>query len=304
MPDDALLAELSQTAAGPVAVAKPLHTETTFQIGGPARYFCQPDTAEAVRAVLLAAKRLGVPYFILGGGSNVLFKDEGFPGLVISLRRLNHVLLNPTGAIRVGAGLLNSALTEETLRHHLTGFEWASGLPGTVGGAVFMNAKCYGHAFGEIVGSVKALNPADGAWLTLSQADCLFAYKDSVFQHQDTVITEVQLELTAGNAGEIEKQTAAVLADRQAKGQFDFPSAGCVFRNNYQVGIPSGRLIEDSGLKGRQAGAVKVYERHANFIVNLGGGKAADVLALMALIKQKVWEDRQVRLEEELRVAG
>lgn len=301
---DPILDELSTAAQAPVLADYPLHGECTFKLGGPARYFCAPASAEAVRNTVRAAQRLGMAFFILGGGSNVLFRDEGFPGVVISLKRLNHILMNPDGRIRVGAGIANSDLSRETLVHRLSGFEWASGLPGTVGGGVYMNAKCYGLSFGNIVSAVKALNPADGSWLSLHQSECKFAYKDSIFQRQGLIITEVQLELEPGNPEDIRSKTEATLADRRNKGQFDFPSAGCVFKNNYQVGIPSGKLIEDSGLKGRRIGGAKVFERHGNFIVNTGGGKAADVLALIQEIKQAVWEAKQVKLEEELRVVG
>jgi len=299
---DSIPSELATAAKAPVVSGHPLSGECTFRIGGLARYFCAPESAEALRELVLAAKRLGLSYFVLGGGSNVLFKDEGFPGLVISLRGLTHALMNPNGIIRVGAGLMNSALTQETLRHNLTGFEWAAGLPGTVGGGVYMNAKCYGRSYGEIVSQVRALNPKDGTWLNFTQYHCDFAYKDSIFQHKNYIITDVQLTLAPGKPEEIRTLTEQTLADRTQKGQFDFPSAGCIFKNDYAVGIPSGKLIEESGLKGRAHGGVKVFERHGNFIVNTGNGTAADVAALIREIKQAVWEQKQVKLEEELRV--
>jgi UDP-N-acetylmuramate dehydrogenase len=301
---DVLMANLCEAAQTLVGEDFPLAGECTFRIGGPAKYYCAPASGEALRAVVLTAKKAGLPVFVLGGGSNVLFKDEGFPGLVVSTKRVAHVLASPDGMFRVGAGLGNQALTDLTLLHRMAGFEWASGLPGSVGGGVYMNAKCYGQSYGAIVSKVRVFDLESGDWITLGQTECGFGYKDSIFQHRPYVITDVQLAFEPGDLGEIQKATAANLADRQAKGQFAFPSAGCAFKNDYKVGISSGKLIEQAGLKGRTVGGVKVYEQHANFIVNIGTGTAKDVRALMDIIKAEVKAKQGVELEEEVRVVG
>lgn len=302
--ENELMADLCEAAETLVGEDYPLSEACTFKIGGPAKYFCAPASGEALRAVVLLARKAGLPVFVLGGGSNVLFKDEGFPGLVASTQRLTHVLANPEGTLRVGAGLLNRDLTALTLLHRFTGFEWASGLPGSVGGGAYMNAKCYGRSFGEIVSKVRVFDLELGEWITLSQADCAFGYKDSIFQHRPYVITDLQLEFTPGDPEAIKQEADRVLADRKAKGQFEYPSAGCVFKNDYSVGVSSGQLIEESGLKGRSVGGVKVFEQHANFIVNTGTGTAKDVRALMDIIKAEVKAKKGVDLEEEVRVVG
>ncbi len=300
-PEEDFLEELQAAARASVETGYPLSRECTFALGGPARFFCIPADAEALGASLRVAQGAGLPWFLLGGGSNVLFRDEGFPGVVFSTRGLRSFLVTPQGEVWAGAGLSNAFLTEETSRLGLTGFEWAAGLPGTVGGGVYMNAKCYGGSYGDSVLRVRALTPA-GEAVTYTRDECAFAYKDSLFQHRRDVITEVRLRLEPGEQDRIRQTGEAHIADRKAKGQFLLPSAGCVFKNDYSVGVSAGRLIEDSGLKGLAVGGVKVFEQHANFIVNTGTGTTRDVLELMARIKQRVWEHKGVKLEEEVRV--
>lgn len=278
-----------------------LAEECSYRIGGPARYFARPETVGALRDLWQAAKKLDVPVFILGGGSNVLFQDQGFPGLILSLRKLDSLAPLAGNLFRVGAGVHNSVLTAHALEHALTGFEWASGLPGTVGGGIYMNAKCYGRSFSEMVESVSALT-SDGEIKTLSQAECGFAYKQSVFQSRAWIITEASLRLAPGEISSIRQATQANQEDRVRKGHFAHPSAGCVFKNDYSVCIPSGRLIEECGLKGLRIGDAQIFEQHANFIVNRGQARARDVLALMDKIRRTVWEKKRVKLEEEIRV--
>ncbi|MCK5219253.1 UDP-N-acetylmuramate dehydrogenase [bacterium] len=275
--------------------------ECSFRIGGPARYFCAPPSVPALRDCVLLARKLRLDYFILGGGSNLIFRDEGFDGIVISTQKLDSILIRPEGRVDVGAGLSNSALTAATIKNGLAGFEWASGLPGTIGGGVFMNAKCYTSAFSEIVHAVTALTP-EGEQVHLKHSDCGFNYKCSIFQTNSYILTQVTLQLLPKNAETIRQRSDEVRQDREQKGQFLFPSAGCAFKNDYNIGVPAGRLIESCGLKGHQIGGVRVYAQHANFIINTGNGRTREVLELMALMTTRVWEKHHVRLEPEIRV--
>jgi len=293
---------LSLASQSQVLTDHPLAGESTFRIGGPADYFCAPATVPAFADTLLLASEIRVPFFILGGGSNVLFADEGFQGLVLSTRNLKGIRRTETG-VAVAAGVTTDELTAFTLAEGLSGFEWACGLPGTVGGGVFMNAKCYGSQFSEIVESVTTIFP-HGGQKTHAAAECGFAYKDSVFQHAGLVITEVCLKLTPGDPVAIRQTGEANRQDRVRKGQFDYPSAGCAFKNAYAINTPAGKLVEGCGLKGRAEGGAAIYERHANFIVNKAHAKASDVVALVELVKQSVWEKYQFRLEEEIRIVG
>ncbi|MBN1595670.1 UDP-N-acetylmuramate dehydrogenase [candidate division FCPU426 bacterium] len=275
--------------------------ECSFRLGGNARYFCTPLTAEALRDCIEVCRRLSLAYIVIGGGANLVFRDDGFDGVVLSTKGLNHFSIVSPGRVQVGAGLDNADLTAYTLQYALTGFEWASGLPGTVGGGIFMNAKCYGASFADIVLTVTALTSAEGL-TTKSKADCGFTYKNSVFQQSGEIIVSAMLGLTPGQTEAIAGRTKEVLQDRMDKGQFLFPSAGCVFKNDYHCGIPAGSLIETAGLKGRQIGGVRVFEQHANFLVNTGRGRTQDILDLMALIQDEVFKKHGVRLEPEIKI--
>ncbi len=296
-----ILDALSRAAQSPAQPDYPLARECSFRLGGPAQYFCAPQDPEALRDTLAVIRDFGLKVILLGGGANLLFRDEGFPGVVISTKHLTAIRAEADSLLRVEAGVSNTALTEFALQNALSGFEWAAGLPGTVGGGVFMNAKCYGSAFSEVVTRVTALS-STGDWIQLSAEECRFAYKSSVFQIQPYIITEVLLHLASGDREMICQRVGEIQADRKNKGQFLFPSAGCAFKNNYASGQSAGALIEACGLKGHQLGGVRVFEQHANFIVNTGQGRTRDVIDLLKLIEQAVWEKHHIRLEPEIRV--
>lgn len=298
---ESLYKELSQAAHSPVLTNHPLAEECTFRLGGLARYFAAPKDVQAMAAVLAVCRKHRLPWFTLGGGSNVLFRDQGFPGLVLSTQNLKFLGPVPGNWISVAAGIGNEEVTAWTEKHGWTGFEWANGLPGSVGGGIYMNARCYGGSFADIVAEVEVLTD-QGELRTLKPADCGFGYKTSVFQTQPWVIVRASLLLAPGDAERIRAQGRANRQDREQKGQFLLPSAGCVFKNDYASNRSAGFLIESCGLKGRQQGGVKVYERHANFIVNTGQGTTADVLALMDVLTQAVWEKHRVKLEPEVRI--
>jgi UDP-N-acetylmuramate dehydrogenase len=300
LPD--LRSQLSLAAQAPVLMGHPLAGECTFRIGGPADFFCAPVNPSALKDILALARQNQIRIFILGGGSNVLFEDRGYPGLVVSTRGLKTCRRIPAG-VAVGAGLTNDALTAFTVKEGLSGFEWACGLPGTVGGGVFMNAKCYGASFSDRVDEVCALDP-EGREVRVAAAECGFAYKQSVFQQNGYVLTEIHLRLSPGNPETIQQAGETNRLDRVAKGQFDFPSAGCAFKNAYAINTPAGKLVEGCGLKGRRIGGAEIYERHANFIINKENAKAVDVVALVELVKQEVRKKYQFALEEEIRIVA
>ena len=298
---DTFPAKLLRTSHADVHKDHPMSRECSFQLGGKAQYFCKPRDPRALQATLQLCLEARVLHLLIGGGANLLFRDEGFPGVVISTANLTNIEpLDPT-RIRLGAGLSNAAFTDYTLKNNLTGFEWATDLPGSLGGGIYMNAKCYDACFSNIVSEVKSLAP-DGIWHVFSKSQCGFDYKQSIFQKNRHIIVETVLDMAPGETQTISREIDRIRQDRKTKGQFAYPSAGCVFKNDYAAGIPSGQLIELCGLKGHRIGNVKVYEEHANFIVNLGNGKTQDVVALMQLIEQKVWEKHHVRLEPEIRI--
>ncbi|MEW6516766.1 MAG: UDP-N-acetylmuramate dehydrogenase [candidate division FCPU426 bacterium] len=301
MPTDQIFNTLSQASRNQVLTSHSLSLECTFRLGGPAQYFAAPPDTQSLAALLAICRENNLPWFVLGGGSNVLFRDEGVPGLVISTKNMRQIALIPGNLLSVSAGALNQDVTAWTETQGFSGFEWANGLPGSVGGGVYMNARCYGKSFSDIIAEVEVLTDT-GEFRTLSSAECGFDYKASVFQTKPWVIVRASLAVAPGDPERIRALGMANRQDREQKGQFMLPSAGCVFKNDYASGNPAGRLIEACGLKGRQVGGVKIYERHANFIVNTGTGTTRDVLALMDEVIRTVWNQRQIRLEPEVRV--
>lgn len=281
-----------------VRVKEFLAPHTTFKIGGIADLFYEAkEEEEIVRAVKLARK-LKIPYFILGGGSNLLISDEGFRGLVIKINN-KKLEINNNGKIKVDAGVPLSKLVEEVKKKSLTGLEFAVGIPGTVGGAIWGNAGAFQQSIGELVSRLKILNEEGRIkWLRLK--DCQFSYRQSRFKSSKEVILEVELKLKKGKRKEIEKKMAENLTKRLS--QPKEPSAGCVFVNPKP--LVAGKLIQECGLKGKRVGDAQISSLHGNFIVNLGKARASEVIKLIKLIKEKVKEKFGVILQEEIQLVG
>lgn len=300
-----------------------LANHTTFRIGGPARYFfIAKNNDEIIRAVQ-SAKEENIPFYIMGGGSNLLVNDEGFDGLVIKISNNQYSISN--GKIIAEAGVSLIKIIMETAKNGYSGLEWGFGIPGTIGGAVFGNAGAYGHSISESVEKVKILNDKFQVSSYKFQ-DCQFGYRNSIFKKKDEIILEVTLKLEKGDREESQQVIKKIVSERKGKIP-PYPSAGSVFKN-YEVKsknckedtliksfstllakvkgdkIPTGYLIEQCGLKGKQIGRAKIADEHANFIVNLGGAKAKDVVALINLCKEKVEEKFGIELKEEIRYLG
>jgi len=276
---------------------------TTYRIGGPADFLLQPaDDAEFAAAVRWCRAK-SLPLTVLGGGSNVLIADAGIAGAVILTTRLQRLEATPDG-IHAGAGVGMDALCRFAARHGLAGVENFCGLPGTVGGAVYMNARCYGRSMSDVVVSVAVVDAA-GAPGTRAAAECAFAYKASRFQGRPEWVTSAQLRLVPGAApAQLLEAMEAQRLKRLAKGQYAFPNAGCVFKNDPRTDMVAGRLIEGCGLKGFRVGEAEVFQQHANFVVNLGRAKAADVVAVIRHVEQVVEAETGLRLEREVQLLG
>jgi UDP-N-acetylmuramate dehydrogenase len=283
----------------------PLAPYTTFNIGGPARFFVQPDSAgQFGKAVEWALKRQ-VQHFVLGGGANVLIHDDGFDGLIIHTGRLTAVTVEGT-TIQAECGLTVDDLVDASLQHGLSGLEFAAGLPGTVGGALFMNARAYEGEFSSVVTAVHALRVEElqvkGALL---QADELrFSYKHSIFQEGGHYVYSVRLSLSSADHGRISSKIDSIRQKRREAGQFLFPNAGCIFKNNYDVGKPTGMIIDELGLKGSSIGDAEVYREHGNFIINRGSATAEDVYGLIQLIEKRIRDELGVTVEREINLLG
>ena len=276
---------------------------TTFKIGGKAKYFFVAKNKENIIKAVLAAKKFKLPFFILGGGSNVLVSDKGYKGLVIKLLTTNYKLLNTK--IYAEASVLLSSLVSESIKNGLTGLEWAAGIPGTVGGAIYGNAGAFGKSMKDIVKEVEILKILDGRLqiVDFKNRECEFGYRDSIFKrNRNLIILSAVLQLKKGKKEDIKKKIKEYLNYRRKTQPLEFPSAGSVFKN--PSGFSAGELIGKCGLKGKKIGKAKISEKHTNFILNLGGAKAKDVKKLINLIKKKVKKIFGIILEEEIQYLG
>lgn len=283
----------------------PLAPHTTFRIGGPARYLAQPKNRSQFAGALRWALSRSISFFVMGGGANVLVHDQGFDGLVILTTGLDRVEFKESKVL-AHCGVSVDHLADRCARQGLSGMEFAGGLPGTLGGALFMNARAYGGEFSRIVEQVEALTAQGDAVHSrkLTRDDLGFSYKKSRFQAGNLYVYRALLQLSPDNPDRIQEQTKINRNKRREAGQYRFPNAGCVFKNNYRVGTSTGRLIDQLGLKGVRIGDAEVSSEHGNFIVNRGSASAADVFRLIRLVESTVHRERGVTLQREIVLLG
>lgn len=293
---------------GEVKLNEPLSSHTSFRIGGPVDALVYPADKQDVIALLKEIKNRGLNYFFLGGGTNLLVRDGGFRGVAISLARMASISLDREfrsvggtfAVLHVQAGAPLSRLLNFSVENGLTGLEFATGIPGTVGGAVCMNAGTADGELGDITDSVTLISP-DGRLVTKGSEEMGFGYRTAKIPGGHLVL-EATITLRRGTEEKIKTRVKELMDRRKQHQPWGMPSAGSVFKNPQDVA--AGQLIESSGLKGKTVGGAQISEKHANFIVNLGSAKAADVLALMEMVKEKVLEVHNVRLEPEIKIIG
>lgn len=275
---------------------KPLSELTTFGIGGPAAYFVKAKSVDEIRHAITFANEKGLPYFILGKGSNCLFHEEGFDGVVIQ-NKIDFFENPEPGLYHVGAGFSFALLGTKASQAGFTGLEFASGIPASVGGAVFMNAGANGAEVKDTLYSIDFLNESLEL-ITLKREALAFSYRTSPFQTMRGAIIGATFKLApAPNA---RQKQLEIIAYRKNTQPYSDMSAGCIFRNP-DCGH-AGRMIEETGLKGTKVGGAEVSTLHANFIVNKGGAKSDDVISLIDLVRKKVQEKTGVHLESEIRI--
>lgn len=295
---------LEKTFGGRVRFAEPLSRHTSFRIGGPADVWVEVADAAEIRRVQAIAAAADLPIFVLGGGTNILVSDRGVRGIVLHLgRRLASVdwRANATGVhVRAGAALPFKRLVTECIARGLGGLEFAEGIPGTVGGGLLMNAGAFGGEIADIVEFIEGV-AGDGDIERLPRSALHFGYR-----HFDLpsrfIVTHLEFLLQHGERAAIRAKREDAKRRREAHQPLGYPNAGSIFKN--PPGEFAGRLLEAAGLKGHRHGAAMISDRHANFIVNVGGASAADVRALMEEAAQRVWEMHGVRLEPEVRLVG
>ena len=284
-----------------VLVQEPMASHTTFRIGGPADYFVMPETVEELAKVLKLCKEKSMPYFILGNGSNLLVGDKGFRGVVIQLyKNFDGVEISGT-TVRAKAGAMLIRVAKEAGKAGLTGLEFASGIPGTIGGAMVMNAGAYGGEMKDVVTEVTVLTK-EGEIKTLNNEQMNFRYRGSVVEDEDYIVLETVMELKIGNLEEIQARMEELSLQRRTKQPIEFPSAGSTFKR--PEGYFAGKLIQDAGLRGYKVGGAQVSEKHCGFVINAGGATAADVMQLMQDVSDKVQAEFGVPMEPEVKRIG
>jgi UDP-N-acetylmuramate dehydrogenase len=272
---------------------------TSFKIGGPAEIFAQAESREELLEIAALCRKRGVRLSLLGCGTNVLINDGGLSGVTVQLypHFCKHIVKGST--VTAEAGLTLHKLAETAREYGLAGMEFASGIPGSVGGAAYMNAGAYGGEMAQIFVSAEVLTP-DGNVRTFYKNEMGFAYRRSILQDNGGIVLSATLALTPGDPVEIQKKTVELNARRREKQPLDFPSAGSTFKR--PEGYYAGELIAKSGLQGFAIGGARVSEKHAGFIVNAGGATADDVLKLIEHVKQTVYAQFGVALEPEVKV--
>ena len=280
---------------------EPMSRHTTFRIGGPADFYLCPHSTNEVQEIVEICKEEKLPYFVLGNGSNLLVSDKGYRGVVIQLWKNFSDITVKDCCIQAKAGALLSKVAAEALEAGLTGMEFASGIPGTIGGAAFMNAGAYGGEMKDIIKSVKVLD-TQGEVRVLPKEELKMGYRTSIVKEKGYTVLSVELELTRGNQEEIRNTMEDLKERRTSKQPLEMPSAGSTFKR--PEGYFAGKLIMDSGLRGFSVGGAQVSEKHCGFVVNKGGATAMDVLNLIREVQRRVKEQFGVDLETEVRFLG
>ena len=278
---------------------EPMKNHTTFKIGGLADEFCSAKSIDEIKELIEYAQNKQIPYFVIGNGSNILVSDKGIRGLVIKLSGDFADYEIAGDVIKAKSGALLSTLAKAALSESLSGMEFASGIPGSLGGAVYMNAGAYGGQMSDIVKSVTYLEKGE---VKKIDKDFGFGYRKSLFADLGVIVLEAELQLQKGEASEIKAKMEDYKNRRTEKQPLNMPSAGSVFKR--PEGNFAGKLIEDAGLKGCKIGGALVSEKHAGFIVNTGNATCAEVMALIRHIQKTVKEKFGVELETEVKIEG
>lgn len=284
-----------------VKLQEPMSKHTTFRIGGPADFYLCPHSTKEVQQTVQICKEENLPYFILGNGSNLLVSDKGYRGVIIQLWKNFSDISVKDCCITAKAGALLSKVAAEALEEGLTGMEFASGIPGTIGGAVFMNAGAYGGEMKDIIKEVKVLDD-QGEIRVLSNEEMKLGYRTSIVKEKGYTVLSAVLQLKKGDVSVIREAMEDLKNRRTSKQPLDMPSAGSTFKR--PEGYFAGKLIMDSGLRGFSVGGAQVSEKHCGFVVNKGGATAEDVTALIREVQRRVKEKFGVELETEVRFLG
>lgn len=284
-----------------VLLLEPMAAHTTFKVGGAADFFIKISSRQQLVKTVPYLNALGLSYFVLGNGSNLLVSDNGYQGVILQIgAQMGNITVDGT-KIAVQAGAPLAKLAKTAMEHGLSGLEFASGIPGTVGGAVMMNAGAYGGEMEQVVSSVTVL-AKDGSELTLSHDDMEFSYRSSILKNRSFIILEAEFTLQSGDTKQIQAKMEEYGQSRREKQPLQYPSAGSTFKR--PDGCYAGKLIMDAGLRGYRIGGAQVSEKHCGFIVNVGNAQASDIYELIQEVQERVYEKFGVRLEPEIIMLG
>ena len=288
-------------ASDDLLINEPMSKHTTFRCGGPARFFVRASNAADITAAINAAEKADTPWWIVGCGSDLLVSDAGLPGVVIEIgERMAHISIDEP-VVRVQAGATNEAVAQAALEAGLTGYEFASGIPGSVGGAAIMNAGAYDGEFKDVAASVSCLFP-DGTVREIPAEKADWSYRHSMMSDEGLVVLGATLQLAAGNKEDIRAKMDDLAQRRSSKQPLEMASAGSTFKR--PEGYFAGKLIQDAGMQGHSVGDAQVSTKHAGFVVNTGNATAADVLQVIRDVQAAVADQFGVTLETEVRMWG
>ena len=284
-----------------ILIDEPMSRHTTFRVGGPADFFVTPKAKEEVRDVIRICKEAGMPYYIIGNGSNLLVSDAGYRGVIVQIyKEMNEVKVEGD-LVKAQAGALLSGIAAKALGAELSGFEFASGIPGTIGGACVMNAGAYGGEMKDVLESVTVLT-GEGKIIELGRNELELGYRTSVIAKKGYIVLGAVLKLERGDGEKIKTYMDELKEKRVTKQPLEYPSAGSTFKR--PEGYFAGKLIQDAGLKGYQVGDAQVSEKHSGFVINRGNATASDVMQLISDVKDKVKEQFGVTMEPEVKRVG
>lgn len=291
-------AELKQMEDIAVKYDEPMSQHTTFHIGGPADYYVEPSSYRALASVLCAAETHSIPYYVIGRGSNLIFSDKGFRGLVLSTTAMRQITVQGE-TLTADAGAALTAVAKAAQEHSLTGFEFANGIPGSVGGAVFMNAGAYGGEIAQVLTESTCYDTVSNAFVTLSNEEHEFSYRHSIYRaYPSRLVVSATFRLQKGDSAAIRATMDDLMQRRVTKQPLEYPSAGSAFKRC--DGRYTAQMIDEAGLKGYTVGGAQVSEKHAGFIINRGGATAEDVLRLIEYIQGEIRRVYGAEIEPEI----
>ncbi len=304
MEDQTFREKLSEEVEGEVFFDEPMDRYTSIRVGGKADVLVCPQSVEALRRVILYCRSCNKPFLPVGNWTNLIVRDGGYRGVIISMKRLQSVTwdMGRKGSVLVSAqaGVSLAEVVRMAARDAFTGMEFCAGIPGSIGGAVIMNAGAYGKEIRDVIKEVTLMNER-GEIVRRKKKELSFEYR-KLNLPEEMIVVGATFSLEKGDPVKIRERVAEILEKRRQKHPLEYPNAGSIFKNPKNK--PAGQIIEEAGLKGVRIGDAKISEKHGNFIVNLGNARAADIVALMDLTKKKVREQMGISLETEVRIIG